>query len=68
MPSEKELAAREVDLSPATEGVVSLVALLAIYLLGVWTDPFRAPHGWLLFVPLGATYLLAFGSFVRRVT
>ncbi|MFQ6013626.1 MAG: hypothetical protein ACE5LS_08315 [Thermoplasmata archaeon] len=54
-----------------TELIVSIVALLAIYLLSVTADPFREPSGGLTFVPyalLVVTYVLAFGSFVRRVT
>jgi hypothetical protein len=54
-----------------TELIVSIVVLLAIYLLSVTTDPFGDPNGWLVFVPysiLVVTFVLAFGSFVKRVT
>lgn len=54
-----------------TDLIVSLVALLGIYFLSVTTDPFGDPTGGLVFIPSGilaVTYVLAFGSFVKRVT
>lgn len=56
--------------TPILEGTVALLALLAIYLLGVWSDPL-GPFGGVVLIPfavLVVTYVLAFGSLVRRVT
>ncbi len=54
-----------------TDLIVSIVALLGIYFLSVTTDPFGDATGGLVFIPSGilaVTYVLAFGSFVKRVT
>ncbi len=55
-------------LSVGTEMIVAAMALLAIFLLGVYADPL-GPGGFLVFLPfaaLVATYILAFRVLIGR--